>query len=311
MPRVSVVIPAYNASTYVGAALTSVFAQTYRDFEVIVVDDGSEDEVAFRAVLDRWADRIVYVRQANAGPARARNEGIAKSAGELIAFLDADDVWRPDKLQKQVAYFDRHPETGLLHTGVIGQPARWTPRAEAPHDAFCDLFHTRFFVNASTVMIPAAVLAAAGGFDERRQIHVEDWDLWLRIAARYALGYLSEPLAYHRPGGLMSRQVECTYASQLLVIEKNQPLCSQTCERHRSAPARCLAERKHVLHRDWGYDRLKGGDRAGAREQFRLALRCSRLDLRTAGLYLATFAPSLNRAATARGQIGFRCQDRH
>jgi glycosyltransferase involved in cell wall biosynthesis len=292
MPRVSVVIPAYNAAPLIGAALTSVFSQTFVDLECIVVDDGSKDEAQLREALRPWGDRILHVRQENGGPAKARNTGIALATGELIAFLDADDEWLPDKLAKQVAYFDRYPTTGLLHTGMVGERESLRPAGGPPRNAFCDLFHTRFFVNTLTVMIPAAVLKDVGGFDERREIHIEDWDLWLRIAARYSFGYLPDALAIHRPGGFMSTQVERTYASQLLVSDKNAGLCAQACEKHRAAPAACMRERRHVLHRDWGYDRLQAGDHRGAREQFGQALACSPADLRTGALYAATFLPA-------------------
>src|SRR5918993_2695584 len=121
MPRVSVVIPAYNAAPLIGAALDSVFSQSFTDLECIVVDDGSRDERQLLEALAPWRDRIVYVRQENGGPAKARNTGIARARGELIAFLDADDEWLPEKLSRQVAFFERHPETGLLHAGMVGE----------------------------------------------------------------------------------------------------------------------------------------------------------------------------------------------
>ena len=124
MACVSVVIPVFNSATLLGDALRSVFAQTFRDFEVIVVDDGSEDRETLDQTLAAWSGRVRVLRQSNGGPARARNTGIAHATGDLVAFLDADDEWRPEKLAKQVAYFRQHPETGLLHTGVVGKHAR-------------------------------------------------------------------------------------------------------------------------------------------------------------------------------------------
>ena len=117
MPHVTVAIPAFNAGRTIGAALQSVFAQTYRDYEVIVVDDGSTDDTA--AQVAEWGDRLAYVSQPNRGPAGARNEALARARGTFIAFLDADDVWLPRKLERQVAYFARFPETGLLHTAAL------------------------------------------------------------------------------------------------------------------------------------------------------------------------------------------------
>jgi len=304
MARVSVIIPVFNSAALVGSALRSVFAQTYRDFDVTVVDDGSEDEQELKAVLAEWTGLIDYMRQPNGGPARARNTGIARSSGSLVAFLDADDEWLPAKLAAQVAYFEQYPQTGLLHTGVVGEsPADL--RAVPPRQAFCDLFHTTFFVNTLTVMIPRAVLQEAGGFDERREIHIEDWDLWLRIAAQHPFGYLPEPLAYHRPGGLMSSQIDRTYGAQALVIEKNKALCAVACAVHRRAPLLCEHARRYVLHRDWGYDRLLGGDRLGAREQLGRALTYAPRDTRTRLLYISTFASDRLRGL-ARRLLGAR-----
>src|SRR5262245_29057917 len=107
MPEVSIVIPAFDAGRTIDAALQSVFAQTYGDFEVIVVDDGSTDDTP--KCVKRWGARVSYVRVPNGGPARARNVGLARAKGRLAAFLDADDVWLPRKLLRQVQYFERFP----------------------------------------------------------------------------------------------------------------------------------------------------------------------------------------------------------
>lgn len=291
-PEVSVVIPVFNAAALIARALESVFSQTFTDFEVIVVDDGSEDHGDLRAALEPWARRVTYLRQSNQGPASARNTGIAHATGRLVAFLDADDEWRKEKLARQVAYFAQYPETGLLHTAISGGVRPPVALAGPPRALFCELFHSAFFVNTLSVMIPRQVIADVGGFDERREIHIEDYDLWLRIAARYPIGYIPEPLAYHRPGGLMSSQMERTYAGQALVMDKHEALCIAACAAHRDSPGRCKRARRHVLHRDWGYDRLEIGDCSGAREQLRRAVACSPFDAYTVGLYLATFLSS-------------------
>jgi GT2 family glycosyltransferase len=288
--RVSVVIPVFNSAHLVGTALTSVFAQTFRDFEVIVVDDGSEDHDELNKTLAGWAERILCIRQLNGGGQRAQCRHRARD-GELVAFLDADDEWLPEKLARQVEYFQR---TGNRATPYgRGRDTSSVPALPAaPRHMFCELFHTAFFVNTLTVMVPRRALIEVGGFDERREIHVEDWDLWLRIAAQYPMGYIREPLALHRPGGLMSRQVERTYAAQALVIDKSRALCRRACAMHRQAPARCDRKRRHVLHRDWGYDRLEAGDWRGAREQLGLALTYEPWHART-GLLFSPRLPAI------------------
>jgi glycosyltransferase involved in cell wall biosynthesis len=290
MPRVSVVIPVFNAASLLASALRSVFAQTFTNFEVIVVADGSEDDEARAAAIAEFSRRVRCVRQANGGPAKARNAGIAASTGELVAFLDADDEWLPEKLARQVDYFDRYPDTGLLHTAVVQSTGHGGAFDGPPRSAFCELYHTDFFIYTLTVMMPRRVLEEVGGFDERAEIHVEDWDLWLRTAAAHPIGYISTPLAHHRRGGLMSRQIDRTYEAQMLVMAKSQPLCHDACGRHRADPARCERTRRHVLHRDWGHNRLEVGDRRGARAQFRRALAQAPFDSTTLRLYISAFA---------------------
>jgi hypothetical protein len=285
---VSVIVPAYNSGRTLDLALESIFAQTYRDFEVVVIDDGSTDDTAAR--LARWADRVLVHRQANHGPAHARNQGLRLSSGRLIAFLDADDVWLPRKLERQVAYFEQFPETGLSHTDAIVSSSPAAILADMPDAAplgsiggaprfqFGVLFHETH-INTLTVMVRRDVLADVGTFDERREVHVEDWDLWLRIAARYPIGYVPVPLAVRRPAGAMSSAIEKTFRGQQLVIEKLAPLCGSACERHLGQPEICLHSRMHRLYSQLGYMRFWGGDATGARHAFRQALALRPSDL--------------------------------
>jgi glycosyltransferase involved in cell wall biosynthesis len=296
-PTVSVVIPAYNAGRTIDAALRSVFSQTYRDFEVIVIDDGSVDDTAER--VGAWGNAVLFSRQANQGPAAARNHGIQRARGRLLAFLDADDVWLPTKLERQVAYFDAFPETGLLHTDALVSHAplvhMFEPGEEEistlvpPTNDFCALFHCDRFVKTLTVMIPRHVALALGGFDERRELHVEDWDFWLRIAARHPVGYLPATLAIHRPDGGMSSNVERTFRGQTLVIEKLRPLCAAACPKHRADPDACVTEREHLLHSQLGYERFWRGQKGPAREAYRQALSTKPLDSRARIYVLASY----------------------
>jgi glycosyltransferase involved in cell wall biosynthesis len=136
MPKVSVVIPAYNAMTYLPETVASVLQQTFSDFELIIVNDGSSDNVM------AWASgledpRAKLISQENGGVSKARNTGIAQAQGQYIAFLDADDLWEPTKLKKQVHCLETNPSVGLVYTWTavinqLGQPTRnvWTPNIE-------------------------------------------------------------------------------------------------------------------------------------------------------------------------------------
>jgi len=312
MPDVSVVIPAFNAGRTITAALQSVFAQTFRRYEVIVVDDGSTDDTGLR--IAEVGGRIQYVRQTNGGPGAARNEGVRRARGRLIAFLDADDVWLPRKLQRQIAYFDRFPETGLLHAHtIVSRTPTQTLRelvdatpvddlTSPPAHVFGDLFHAAIDINTLTVMVRRDVLADLGGFDERRELHVEDWDLWLRIAARHAIGFMPVPLAIHRPGGSMSSAVEKTFRGQRLVIDKTAPLCGTACDRHAGDQAACVRERESMLYSELGYERFWSGRMAAAAEAYRVVLRLRPRDLRASLYYAASRLgrPSIDRWQSVR-----------
>jgi GT2 family glycosyltransferase len=299
MTETTVAIPVFNAGRTIGAALQSVFAQTYRNYEVIVVDDGSTDDTASQVA--EWGDRVTYVYQPNRGRAGARNEALRHARGRFIAFLDADDVWLPRKLENQIAYFVRFPETGLLHTAALMSDAPTRTALETtdaltpdvfdapPNQVYCDLFHGRLDIDTLTVMAPRTVILECGGFDERRELHVEDWDLWLRIAARHPVGYLRSPLAVRRPGGSMSRAVEKTYQGQQMVIGQSAALCQTACEKHAAAPDECFRQREHRLYSDLGHERFLAGRMADARAAFACAIRLRPETVRDRLYYAATF----------------------
>src|SRR5579864_51434 len=118
-PAVSVIIPAYNAAAYIAETLDSVFAQTFREFEVIVINDGSPDTNQLEKVLERYLDRIVYLKQENRGPSAARNAGIQRSRAEFLALLDSDDVWNREYLATQMSFFQRDPKLDLIYSDFL------------------------------------------------------------------------------------------------------------------------------------------------------------------------------------------------
>jgi hypothetical protein len=195
-----------------------------------------------------------------------------------------------------VAYFNTYPQTGLLHThahvsNVPGPLAFELPEPAAmefapPANAFCSLFHCDRDVMTLTAMVPRDAVLSVGLFDERREFHVEDWDLWLRIAAQHPVGYLPLALAIHRPDGGMSSNVEKTFRGQQLVIDKLHPLCATACAMHRQNPSACITRRQHLLHSQLGYERFWRGQQLSAREAFTRALAHEPSDTR-ARIYVA------------------------
>jgi glycosyltransferase involved in cell wall biosynthesis len=189
-PGVSIVIPACNAGQFIAEAIDSVLAQTFTDFEVIVVDDGSTDDT--REVVARFTDhRLRYVYQDHAGVSAARNAGIRQAQGRYIAFLDADDWWLPHKLALQVQILDACSEVGLVYCGAYRvRNGRVISKFRARYrgDVFKPLLvrgnEKVMAGSASAVIIRKECFEQVGGFDEEC-FAAEDWEMWLRLAARY------------------------------------------------------------------------------------------------------------------------------
>jgi len=200
MQTVSIVIPTLNRAHLVTRAIKSVLTQTYQDFEIIVVDDGSQDETE-KVVQQCGGKRIKYIKhQKTMGPGAARNTGIDISYGEYIAFLDSDDEWLPTKLEKQITLFKKTTfNTGLIYCGVahIDQINRnvkekWIPNYRGY--VFEKNLSENFIVSgSSTVIVQRKALEKAGKFDESLP-SCEDWDLWIRIARHYEFDYIPEIL---------------------------------------------------------------------------------------------------------------------
>ena len=201
-PTIAVVVPVRNGEAFLGSTLASVAAQTLRPREVIVVDDGSLDGSA--ALAERCGARVL--RQDNAGPGAARNRGVEASRSELIAFLDADDLFVPDKLERQVEGLCAAPDTvGVCADATFLGGPRDGQRKNAGKRlpsrlTFDDLLHGNPVI-ASSVVVRRAAIVRAGGFDEDRVlIATEDYDLWLRLLASPGAGlvYVDAPLVRYR-----------------------------------------------------------------------------------------------------------------
>ncbi|MDD5593811.1 MAG: glycosyltransferase, partial [Candidatus Margulisbacteria bacterium] len=189
MPEVSVIIPAYNYAAYTVEAVESVLAQTYKDYELIVVDDGSTDGTG--EALRRFGDRIRYFYKTNGGACSARNFGIQRAQGRYIALLDCDDLFLPAKLETSLkAFTDKR--TGLVYTGVylIDAAGKVTGENRTPGHSgrVLEQLVLSNFINNPSVVIDRECFDRVGLFDEK-MFFAADWDMWLRIAEKYEIKY--------------------------------------------------------------------------------------------------------------------------
>lgn len=250
-PKVSVIIPLFNARQYVRGAIDSVLSQTYRNIEIIVVDDGSTDNPEI--VLEKYSDRIKFIRlEENKGPSIARNIGIRTSTGEYLVFLDADDYVSTEKIEMEIEVLEKHPETGWVYESSLtfdedGRVFRELPQKflqpnEDPPQG--KIFHRLILRNlmvVNAVMIKRGVLDV-GTFDESLR-GFEDWDLWLRVSAKYEVKYIDKALAFVRfhPDS-SQRNVIRFWSDKLRVIDKISRLYPSLTDPYRNEIIKVLAE---------------------------------------------------------------------
>lgn len=199
VPAVSIIIPTYNRVGMLAAALDSVSAQTFRDFEIVIVDDGSTDGTA-EYVASR-PEPIRYLWQPNQGAAEARNHGLRVIHSEFVAFLDSDDLWRPEFLARSVGLLRTDPSLALIYarfTSMSAEGRILNGHNKKPFagDVTLQLFASTF-IHTSAVVARSHVIRDAGGFDGRLS-HNEDYDLWLRLSLRHRFGLIAEPLCIRR-----------------------------------------------------------------------------------------------------------------
>ena len=224
MPLISVVIPVYNGEKTIKETLESVLNQTFSDFEVIVINDGSQDSTL--EVVSKIQDpRIKVFSYPNAGLSASRNRGIARASGEYIALIDADDLWTADKLEAQVKALQANPEAAVAYswTDFINESNQFLRRGcylSVNGDSYANLLVVNFVENGSNPLIVKQAFTEVGTFDESLG-NAADWDMWLRLAARYHFVAVPSPqILYRQSSHSMSSNVHSLEAECLEVIER-------------------------------------------------------------------------------------------
>jgi glycosyltransferase involved in cell wall biosynthesis len=200
----TIIIPTYNRKIYLEQATNSVFGQKYGQYKLIIVDDGSDDGTVDYVRELQSSTKVQYLRIPHSGlPGKVRNAGARLATGEFLAFLDSDDLWKPEKLDRQLALFEQNPELQICHTREIWQRGeRIVSQAGQKHRSsgfiFADALK-KCIIGPSTVMMRRELFEEFGGFREDLEI-AEDYELWLRVTAEYPVGYIDEPLVIKRGG---------------------------------------------------------------------------------------------------------------
>jgi len=218
---VSVVIPAFNSEQYIAECINSVLTQTYQNFEIIIIDDGSSDNTV-NIVSAYKNDKIRLFHQKNSGSGAARNHGVKQASGTWIAFIDADDIWLPDKLQKQLELCSNQvwSHTDLFFLGDIYPKHTKTTELTSKHSGYIlKNLLVENSIGTSSVIIDKDIFQEFGGFNTGLRA-LQDWDLWLRVAEKYEICYLDEPLVYYRVhSDSTSRNVRKTLPYHLYLID--------------------------------------------------------------------------------------------
>ena len=224
MPTISVIVPAYNAERTILETIKSVLQQTFSDFELIIINDGSTDQTV--ELLDTVEDsRLKIFDYENGGTSVARNRGLAHATGEFIAFLDADDLWTSDKLQLQLAALQQHPEAGVAYSWAyyMDEQGKFF-HADKPiffyGNVYAELLVRDFIVSGSNCLIRRQAIESVGEFDPALSC-AQDWDYWLRLAARWPFVVVPKLQIYYRiSSNSASSNIELTEKCSFIVIER-------------------------------------------------------------------------------------------
>lgn len=298
-PRISVIIPAYNVAEHISATLESVIAQKFREYEIILVNDGSPDSERFEREINNYLEEIVYIKQCNAGASEARNTGIEHARGEIIAFLDGDDQWLPDFLASQYVFMGRQ-ELDMVYCDAYlfgdNSPYIRTFMQTAPSHGEvtpASLLDLKCNVITSGTMVRREALTAADLFDTADGL-AHDFLLWLRIAKNGGkIGYQEKVLAKYRvhlnslSGDSVNRMERSIFA-----FERAISTIDLTIDEKAIAEKR-IDDFRTDLKVESGKSLLLSGRNREAAEAFRQANRRRRSLKLTAVAYMARFAPGL------------------
>ena len=227
-PLVSIIVPSYNHELYIAETIASIVNQTYKNIELIVIDDGSKDTSL--NIIEELSNtlKFKFIHQHNKGLSATLNEGIKLSSGEYICICASDDKLKLDKIEKQVSFMEENSGFGMCFGKIVlfndkGEETLGGVKNSRGGWIFDDLIVNRFHIPAVTNMIRKSTLLDVGNFDE--SLWVEDWDMWLRIAKKYQIGYLDEYLAYYRIHETnMSKEGFKMYEAKLSALKKWESL---------------------------------------------------------------------------------------
>jgi glycosyltransferase involved in cell wall biosynthesis len=303
MPNVSVIIPAYNVAPYIGETLDSVFAQTFANYEVIVINDGSPDTEDLERALARFIDRIRYVEQKNRGASAARNTGLRAAQGEFVAFLDADDLWLPNYLNEQIKFIlERNCDLVCADAEVFSDDSREEKTymeslmAGAPPTGdvtFIGLLSAEQSLITSGVVVRRELVFQVGLFDEALR-NSQDFDLWLRLALHGTrMAYQRRTLLRYRSrGNSLSGDEVNVHRRELRVLEKVERSYDLS-PAERPEIVSVIERRRSILEFELGKLYLARGEFIHARECFGKANRSGRSWKTQAALGFSCLAPRL------------------
>jgi len=285
--KISVIIPAYNAARWIAKAIDSAASQTLAPCEIIVVDDGSTDDTPL--ILSRYGDAIRAIRQENAGVSAARNAGMRQAAGDWLAFLDADDIWLPEKLARVMAHAAQAPQIALFSHDVfvIDEMGNIIGiyRFEPISGYIARKLVMKNWIITSTAVMRADAARESGWYHTNIK-RGEDWHYWIRVASKYPIAHIHEPMAMYRrlPEGALRSDLDACLADNLQVVEYAGRIIGLT------GPE--MLDARAGVYRESVVRRLASLDPAAARRELAEVKKLAGWTATDAGMWLASLFPS-------------------